>query len=451
MLADIANVSGSQLLVHGTRNADRVRVESTSAIITVWLNGRSRAFLKGGIKTLVVGLRQGDDRLDLKTDLPALVYGDGGNDTIVGGSGNDSVYSGSDNDRVYGGDGNDFIDAYNGDDFIAPGAGRDSALAGPGIDELSYGDRKTGVDIAFEYRLVNTSPTESLITSECYLNVGPETDQTNDVEIVTGSAGDDTLSMVGTRNVPGVDASDPTIHERVYRISGGKGNDVIDVSQSISSLPEVEVVTRQIADGGEGDDTLSATARGETTLVGGNGNDLFNSTDTKAFEPVVDAGDGTDLFRFASGHGMYYAMPPGLENMTASSPTSDIQLHIFGNELSNRIVIEQTAGRIYVDARYGNDYIDARGAVTSGDRSVELRGGGGKDSIFGSSAGDILSGEAGDDYLFGSGGIDSLYGNAYDDVLDGGEGADYLYGGGGKDRAKADPQDAVIDSIETIT
>lgn len=446
-MAEFANLNGSQLTVRGTRTADRVRVDSTQVIITVSVNGRTRSFLKSKVSTLLIRMCQGDDRLELRTDLPSLLHGDGGNDTILGGSGSDSIYSGSDNDRVYGGGGDDLIDTFNGDDMIAPGLGRDSIQAGAGTDEISYGDRVSGVDIAFEYRVLNSPGLPNSIVSEVHLNVGAETDQASDAEVVTGSQGDDTLSMVGVRAVLGAAVRDETLFERTYRINGGRGNDLIDVTLGASSLPELETVTRQLVDGGDGNDTLRSMARGETTLLGGSGDDEFISTSEIAFEPSLDAGEGIDHFHFVATHSLYFAMTQTLENFTLRSVTEG-HLQVFGNTLSNRIVIEGSAATVYVDARYGNDFVDAR-LITSA-QSVEIRGGLGEDTILGSPAGDLLFGGSGEDYLFGAGGIDTIHGDAHDDALDGGIGADLLYGGGGIDRRKNDPGDAVVDAIEVV-
>lgn len=61
---------------------------------------------------------------------------------------------------------------------------------------------------------------------------------------------------------------------------------------------------------------------------------------------------------------------------------------------------------------------------------IDLRGGGGRDSLRGNRAGNLIRGGAGDD---------SLVGAAGDDVLDGGGGGDAFRGGAGRDRCRAQP------------
>lgn len=86
-------------------------------------------------------------------DVPSVkLYGEAGNDTIVGGSGKETIYGGSGNDALgtysatnadpgdvfYGGDGNDSIDGGSGKDVIFGEAGAD-ALSGRGNDDYIDG------------------------------------------------------------------------------------------------------------------------------------------------------------------------------------------------------------------------------------------------------------------------------------------------------------------------
>jgi Ca2+-binding RTX toxin-like protein len=65
--------------------------------------------------------------------------------------------------------------------------------------------------------------------------------------------------------------------------------------------------------------------------------------------------------------------------------------------------------------------------------AVNVTGGGGADSLTGSTLADTLSGGAGDDILDGGTGNDILLGGAGDDILDGGTGNDSIEGGVGID------------------
>ena len=76
------------------------------------------------------------------------LYGEEGNDTILGGSandtldggvGNDSLRGGSGNDHLYGGNGNDTLYGDNGNDYISASAGNNKLYGGNGNDTLSTG------------------------------------------------------------------------------------------------------------------------------------------------------------------------------------------------------------------------------------------------------------------------------------------------------------------------
>lgn len=87
------------------------------------------------------------------------------------------------------------------------------------------------------------------------------------------------------------------------------------------------------------------------------------------------------------------------------------------------------------------DRIDAR--LAGG--SLEIDGGGGNDTIIGSSAGHLFRGGAGDDILYGNGGADRLEGGAGHDLLDGGTGIDVLVGSAGNDTYVVDNAGDIVD------
>lgn len=432
LLASFAFLDGATLNITGTINDDRVRVDSTDNSIVVWMNGRPAAFGKRDVDDLKVSLRRGDDRFETRLALPVRVYGDGGNDTIVGGDGNDSIYSGSGNDRAYGGDGNDSIDTYDGDDFIAPGSGNDSGQAGAGIDELSYGDRSVGIDLQAEYWY--TGNDANPMVSYFYVDAGSEHDQINESEIVTGSAGNDTIALTAAdHSGAGVPVE---LQQRIYRVNGGRGNDLLYADQSVSSGISgiaLALVTRQLVDGGPGDDEFGCQTFAETTLVGGDGNDWFTSDRDVGQAPTIDAGPGVDHFVFRR-PGIDYTMPDGLEKLTVRSEAADRDIHVIGNALANRIIIERAGRNLQVEGSGGDDFVDARNAVSDPavPRSIVLLGGAGRDTLLGTAVTDRLSGGGGND------------------LLDGGAGSDSVYGGVGTDRARRDDADAVVDSVEAL-
>jgi Ca2+-binding RTX toxin-like protein len=85
---------------------------------------------------------------------------------------------------------------------------------------------------------------------------------------------------------------------------------------------------------------------------------------------------------------------------------------------------------------------------TGNDKPNLIRGGEGRDRLFGRGGNDFLSGYGGNDKLYGGGGGDILNGNAGHDLLDGGLGADTMAGGPGNDVYRVDNRrDKVIEAV----
>jgi Ca2+-binding RTX toxin-like protein len=120
------------LTVTGTEANNSIVMTNDGAGIRVTHNGTVvGASPFHGVKRIVVDAKGGNDLIYL-TDLnvPAVLYGGAGNDTLRAGSGNDNV-SGS--------GGSDVLEGYLGNDTLRGGAGDDLIIGGPGLDEL-YGD-----------------------------------------------------------------------------------------------------------------------------------------------------------------------------------------------------------------------------------------------------------------------------------------------------------------------
>ena len=105
-------------------------------------------YVEGSEETYVTLWAQniiGDDKNNYimgRNQINDLIYGNGGNDTILLGSGDDTVYGGSGNDSLDGGDGNDVLYGEEGNDTIDGGYGNDTIYASQGTDYLDggYGD-----------------------------------------------------------------------------------------------------------------------------------------------------------------------------------------------------------------------------------------------------------------------------------------------------------------------
>lgn len=143
----VAIVDGN-LVITGTSLADQIFVAPGTAAgdvdgrdflvwqrsnpipVSVPAGGHIKVFCGSGND--VVGI---DPRVSLRVEL----YGEGGDDMLVGGSGNDLLLGGEGSDRLDGSRGNDFLVGGNGNDYIKGQDGDDQLLGGSGHDVLCGG------------------------------------------------------------------------------------------------------------------------------------------------------------------------------------------------------------------------------------------------------------------------------------------------------------------------
>lgn len=264
------------------------------------------------------------------TDDGDTASGFGLNDTLFGLSGSDLLIGGSQNDSLDGGDDNDELRGEGQDDTLRGGMGDDTLLGGDGADLLDGGESN-----------------DNIITF----------------------AGESTVTDT---------------------VSGGNGNDVIDV-RSLG-----------IVDGGSGNDTvtLSGFLVKQGSLSGGSG-----ALDRLVLKAQV-------VFDVAS----FDARAAGFEELVAGA--------VSGSDAAN--------------------VVSFLGLLQDGfSNLLNFDAKGGDDSVTGNLYRDTLVGGIGKDTLLGMGGDDSLDGGFHDDRLDGGanndtliadaQGHDILIGGHGND------------------
>lgn len=229
-----AGMSGSQLFIVGTPDADHVLVRvdtSDLSKLQVNLNGEVNTFDVSGITGIFVSLAGGADHFVVdemaqSIRIPMTVLGGGGSDLLITGSGDDEIAAGAGRDRVV---------ARQGDDLIFGGGSRDQIAGGDGLDTLIGGSG----DDALE-----------------------------------GGAGDDSLAGgAGDDHLGGGEGAD--------LIAGGADFDELAGGEGTDSLA-----------GGRGDDDLDGGA-GDDHLTGGGGGDAF-ATDESADDSILDKTSGAD-------------------------------------------------------------------------------------------------------------------------------------------------------------
>ncbi len=163
----------------------------------------------------------GDDRIELQnsnSELTDYIYGDAGNDIIIGANVAAYIDGGADNDNITGSSKNDQLFGGDGDDSLYGGGGNDSLNGGIGTNRLYGGEGDDLLDGATSNLIAQSS---SSFAAYLYGDQGNDTlngsDQRDfldggaDNDLLTGGAGDDVLL--------GGDGDDTLV--------GGSGDDLI--------------------------------------------------------------------------------------------------------------------------------------------------------------------------------------------------------------------------------
>jgi Ca2+-binding RTX toxin-like protein len=210
--------------------------------------------------------------------------------------------------------------------------------------------------------------------------------------------------------------------------------DMDSTQEGEQSLLATEVISLTIL-GGEGSDTIDASAlgfrvmvyggAGNDTLITGAGDDLLSGDDG---DDVLQAGAGADELLGDGDAGVYSTGADTLEGGLGDDT-------LYGDD--------PYAGGLAANVLVGGDGQDD---LVGGDGDETLRGGDGNDTLEGGAGNDLLEGGEGEDTLYGDGslvgyssGNDTLRGDGGNDILHGddrlgGNGADELDGGSGDDQ-----------------
>ncbi len=401
---------------------------------------------------------------------------DNGTGTGAPSSGNDSIIGTPGNDTLDGGAGNDTVDGNGGADLLLGGAGNDSlvglAFGTPSVDPADRYVGGDGDDTMDGWNIRN--PGVVVDTMDGGLG--------NDLFIVDNAA--DVLTDAG--GIDTVDARDID-----WTLAAGFENLNIrnDVSEGHANGFGNELDNRMTIsfaggrlEGRGGNDTLIGSARGEDTLVGGDGNDVLQGGGGPRPE-VLDGGAGNDTLTGSSDTSYIFAVAPGAANADVitnfhAATLDRIRLDggsytniggsgnfvaddarffagagaTSGHDADDRVVYNTTTGQLFYDADgsgagasqliatlQGAPAITAVAiAVDNGTGGQTITGTAGNDSITGTTGNDTIDGGAGDDTINGGAGNDSLVGGAGNDSIFGAEGVDTMVGGDGNDTLNGD-------------
>ncbi len=450
-----ASVAGGVLTIEGTSSNDLIEVSLTSAGVRVAENGTSALFPLGSITSIAANGNFGNDKILIYANLPCVLHGNDGNDSLFGGGADDVLW----------GDGHqDWLDGGLGDDELWGGSGRDFA---------GYSLRTSAV----------------IVTIDSFADDGAAGEHDNvhiDVENIFGGQGNDYLSGWASRNqligyagndtLLGLggddyllgDSGDDSMlgfegHDRLDggigadRFSGGLGIDFADFSWRSENLiisldglandgkrTEGDNVLGDVENvwGGSGHDAIIGTEQahelcglggydrlearaGNDSLRGGDGNDWIYGEDG---DDRIDGGLGADEFVGGSGRDCAdYGLRHESINMSPDNSANDGARTETTAELDNiRSDIE--------DFRGGSDkdFIFAQFGSTRN----QVWGNGGNDWINTYGGDDSIYGGAGNDFLFSGDGNDTAWGELGDDLISDGatdRAADLYVGGAGSD------------------
>ena len=232
------------------------------------------------------------DVVDASNDATGATYVMwGGDDTFTGGSGNESVFGGDGNDNIStgaggdfvdGGAGDDTIDGGVGDDWLSGGAGNDTIYGGIGDDTIEGG---AGNDV-----LWGESGQDSFLFSD---NWGADTVyggglgidlDTLDFSNVTV---DVTVTFSGWEDGTATDGINTVGFDNIEAITGGAGDDTIDASADGSGLALDGGAGADAITAGSGDDTITGGA-GDDTITGGAGDDTIFLADGFGNDTITD-------------------------------------------------------------------------------------------------------------------------------------------------------------------
>jgi Ca2+-binding RTX toxin-like protein len=410
-------VSGIEAIAVGAAETDGVGITLPGSLST------------GGVPMTITGALGGDTVNATGVQTAFLMDGGAGNDhltgggladSLVGGTGNDSLFGNNGDDTVDGGDGNDRLGGGAGNDLLLGGAGDDTMTAGAGADTLDLGtgfDRVDGGGGNDLYRVLATQLTSSdLIADEAgaadtleILDVfNTLTFSFSGISISGALAGriqgiERFLLGSGNDTILATSAIGDSAGANVVTVSGGAGNDRLDVSQVVRLTTPLAF----LLDGGEGADSLVG-GRGADTLSPGSGDDR------------VTGGLGNDVFLVLSAE-----LGAG---DTLDGETGTDTLRLIGNEALGSDRFAGLAGIEIVELADGGQAITLPGAFADalGFTMATIRGGDGDDlvDVGAFAAGRRVTVELGDgdDTLFGGAGNDSVFAGAGVDAINVGAG-----------------------------
>jgi len=457
---DLVNAGDGNDTVDGGDGHDNLRGEGGNDIL---LGGNGDDYLRGGPGDDLIDGGAGFDRIAFVTATSGIavdlrIQGVAQNtlvgmDTLVGiehASGTEfaDLIQGNDGDNwLWGENGDDTIEAFGGNDLVEVGPGNVTADGGTGIDSFSV----WGNNAAF------AGVTVSLLLQGGAQATGIGSMTISGFENLSGSAGDDNLTGDGANNVLAGDGGSDLL-------SGGLGNDTLygdgriiadthdtGLSGPIATYSDVVLIDplfvggNDTLEGGEGDDALYGGGGSDTaSYASGTGPVFINLSSGFADDGMGGTDTLVSIENFFGSAFNDFARGDAGANLLAGADGHDFMRGMDGND-----TMKGGNDDDYLDGGQGDDILDggagwdratyAPSALAGVTVNLNIAGiaqatGQGNDTLIGiehvsgTRFNDVLTGDGGDNWVWGGSDGSGVTGN---DILNGGGGNDLVQVGTG--------------------
>jgi len=401
--------------------------------------------------------------VDGANNIGSFLYGNDGNDQIVGSYQNDWIIGGAGSDYLNGDDGSDtfFIDtAQTGIDIIDEVAGPTLApgfpsfAAGP-ADKVLFSGALTSADLSLKWDVFSYTDDAEFIRARPTLDMKWAADR--GIRLVVPMAGDH-----AQKRIEQFEFSDGSVRTLDQFIALAPPRPTIvtgDLNDNFNATNGNDVIYsgggNDFVAGGSGNDIING-GTGQDLLFGQDGNDALNGG---SGDDSLDGFTGSDTYEFGYGGGRDvitddFFLPleidtlrflPGVlpADVTAEKSGMDLVLKLNGS--TDQITVKrwlQSTGYQLDQVKFDDGTVWNVNAIwekfpvtviTGTAGSETLTGTKGRDEIRGLDGNDLILGFESADVLDGGPGDDSIGGGAGNDILTGGEGRDGLDGGAGDD------------------
>eukprot|EP00873_Tetraselmis_striata_P031945 jgi/Tetstr1/452209/TSEL_039245.t1 len=394
---------------------------------------------------------------DVTSDVPGIIFGGEGNDTITGSNGDDVIIGGAGDDTLQGydlGDGDDdTVELQQDDDtFIwRPGDGSDTINGGgEGVDGdlfqiVGNGEAETYRIYTYDEavtRIAYAGSDENEIIVTRQVAGEQETiiaELTEIEEIVVNGGGvsasgnfdGDTVEMYGSFDVA------TSLRPNTITILGSSGNDTVDISSLLSDH-------RIVFKGAGGNDTIIGTLRPQDVVVLENGKtiDDYVTVDNPDGSTSITTEGHTVTFWSSGGRPTFESAESGEDDdendddtvgSGGAQPDGDEDHH---NDGESTETDDDSDDDDDDDDQDDDDDVDEDADTTEEIPDLAagpIGGTSGDDVLLGTSSADLILGLAGTDYIISNAGADIVRAAQGDDLVDAGQGRDIVFGGEGDD------------------